>query len=543
KPPIQWLDIRRKYVVSESRENFGGVVQFDRSKSTTSGFVETGYLNTPPHILAGNIEKLKAVHNLHGNNILHFLDEMLAKYPRMTKKYGYPGADEDRLFTASYTHQDGDIAQIVNRGERSDPHPQVHYGTIGSSNMVVEDTKTRDKLRDIMGILCVEMEAAGLMEAFPCLVVRGISDYADSHKNKKWQLYAAATAAAYTKELLLQIPPDAVTHTKSITEALRGLSTKIDEVERRTHSAEEMAILEWLSPKDVDFSSLQNTSQSTHTPGSGGWLLNDERYRAWRDGEPGLLWLHGAGKLPAKLQIVLANCDQPAAARRSMIIRNLQEHTRDKPTRRLAYWYFRFDNSTSQNVSRILRSIIRQLSTSRLSFEVQALRDQHSRAGSEPSVEELTKALVHTLQSLEGEIYIVFDALDECPGPDKQGQRDQLLRCIKSLVSETRPNLHILVTSRPEPDIRREVGRIANYALDIEELVKEDVARYVETALAKPDLASWDEQAKGRIRDKLLSFEERRFRWADLQIKRFAQCATSGGLEDALKTIEELVIR
>lgn len=50
---------------------------------------------------------------------------------------------------------------------------------------------------------CVEMEAAGLMNNYPCVVVRGICDYADSHKNKDWQGYAAAVAVAYAKELLL----------------------------------------------------------------------------------------------------------------------------------------------------------------------------------------------------------------------------------------------------------------------------------------------------------------------------------------------------
>ncbi|KAJ5721417.1 uncharacterized protein N7483_009351 [Penicillium malachiteum] len=46
------------------------------------------------------------------------------------------------------------------------------------------------------------MEAAGLMDNFPCLVIRGICDYCDSHKNKQWQEYGALTAAAYGKELL-----------------------------------------------------------------------------------------------------------------------------------------------------------------------------------------------------------------------------------------------------------------------------------------------------------------------------------------------------
>ncbi|KAF3919987.1 Nephrocystin-3 [Arthrobotrys entomopaga] len=51
------------------------------------------------------------------------------------------------------------------------------------------------------------METAGLMDHFPCLAIRGICDYSDSHKNKRWQPYAALTAAAYAKELLYQIAP------------------------------------------------------------------------------------------------------------------------------------------------------------------------------------------------------------------------------------------------------------------------------------------------------------------------------------------------
>ncbi|KAF5528920.1 ankyrin 3, partial [Fusarium mexicanum] len=50
------------------------------------------------------------------------------------------------------------------------------------------------------------MEAAGLMDILPCLPIRGICDYSDSHKNKEWHRYAAATAAAYAKELLGELP-------------------------------------------------------------------------------------------------------------------------------------------------------------------------------------------------------------------------------------------------------------------------------------------------------------------------------------------------
>lgn len=71
---------------------------------------------------------------------------------------------------------------------------------------VMKHGMTRDRLAEKHGILCFEMEAAGLMNLLPCLVIRGICNYSDSHKNKKWQGYAALTAAAYAKELLSVVP-------------------------------------------------------------------------------------------------------------------------------------------------------------------------------------------------------------------------------------------------------------------------------------------------------------------------------------------------
>ncbi|KAL2802733.1 P-loop containing nucleoside triphosphate hydrolase protein [Aspergillus granulosus] len=98
----------------------------------------------------------------------------------------------------------------------------IHYGTIASGNQVMRDGVERDKISSEFGeVLCFEMEAAGLMNNFPCLVIRGICDYADSHKNKRWQAYAAGTAAAYAKELLGVIPAADVVNTQTVDEALR----------------------------------------------------------------------------------------------------------------------------------------------------------------------------------------------------------------------------------------------------------------------------------------------------------------------------------
>lgn len=199
-------------VVSQPSHTFGGVVQYDLGKLLESGnFERTGSLNKPPSMLTSHVRKLDSRHRRQGNDLLLHLSEMLQKYPMMVDDYSFPSAERDQLFVTSYKHQVGatcdqcDGKQTVSRPDRKTTAPKIHYGTIGSANVVLKNAKVRDTLRD-MHILCVEMEAAGLQNDFACLVIRGICDYADSHKNKKWQPYAAAVAAAYMKELLLTVP-------------------------------------------------------------------------------------------------------------------------------------------------------------------------------------------------------------------------------------------------------------------------------------------------------------------------------------------------
>ena len=112
--------------------------------------------------------------------------------------------------------------RLVQRKARTPDVPVVHYGLVGSANQVMRHGVTRKKLRQERGILCFEMEAAGLMDNFPCLVIRGICDYSDTHKNKDWQPYAAATAAAYAKELLGVIPPAQVDKTPTAADAIKA---------------------------------------------------------------------------------------------------------------------------------------------------------------------------------------------------------------------------------------------------------------------------------------------------------------------------------
>jgi nucleoside phosphorylase len=127
----------------------------------------------------------------------------------MNPDYTFQGSANDRLYKAAYDHLPPatscdlcDSSQEVVRVLRESTDPRIHYGSIASGNQVIEDGATRERLRKELGVLCFEMEAAGLMLDFPCLVIHGICDYSDSHKNEIWQDYAAATAAAFAKEFL-----------------------------------------------------------------------------------------------------------------------------------------------------------------------------------------------------------------------------------------------------------------------------------------------------------------------------------------------------
>lgn len=159
------------------------------------------------------------------------IDDILERNSAL-QDFGRPDLSSDRLYRSEIVHPGGDISipdcsascgddpsKLIVRSRRivDEGSPVVHYGLIASANMLMKDAMLRDKLALEKNVLCFEMEAAGLMNHFPCLVVRGISDYSDSHKNKQWQGYAAIAAAAYAKDLLHRITPDSISVLQGVT--------------------------------------------------------------------------------------------------------------------------------------------------------------------------------------------------------------------------------------------------------------------------------------------------------------------------------------
>ncbi|KAN0070150.1 hypothetical protein V8E54_011731 [Elaphomyces granulatus] len=198
-------------VVSKPTSAFGGVVQYDYGKTVSRGvFQQTGMMNQPPQMLLNAIARLHADDIVgHNQSITDVISDLLDTNVEMKAPFSRPADEQDTLFNSAYDHPQGedtcincDKRQLIHRDPRTSDEPRIHYGLIASGNQVIKHGKTRDRLGERHGMLCFEMEAAGLMNQLPCLVIRGICDYSDSHKNKQWQGYAALTAAAYAKILL-----------------------------------------------------------------------------------------------------------------------------------------------------------------------------------------------------------------------------------------------------------------------------------------------------------------------------------------------------
>ena len=247
-------------VVGIPYRQYSGIVQYDFGRATPSGFERIGALNCPPTILLNAVAKMRANH-IRGRGRLVEFAARLNDLPMFARKNAGP----DILFEADYNHIAGASCdqcsneRVVRRPSRSQ-EVMVHYGTIASGNQVIRDATERDRFSsELGGILCFEMEAAGPINNFPCLVIRGICDYADSHKNNRWQAYAAGTSAACAKEVLSMIPITEVTN----------LRTADDNIAEQHHQHPNSAPLE-------AFSTVNITEQYHQHPNSA--MLNTEQH-------------------------------------------------------------------------------------------------------------------------------------------------------------------------------------------------------------------------------------------------------------------------
>lgn len=225
-----------------------GLVQYDFGRQYPDEFTRKGTIHDnqsrPNPEVRGFLARLKGIQCQ--NALVDGLQRHLINL-RNENAYEYPGVNADILYEPSYSHRHRDASRcpdwgnscgkgkachtargltceelacdrfrlverqrlrqaVAGNGERSDSslRPVVHIGTIGCGDKVMKSAEERDMIARNEDLIAFEMEGVGVWDHFPCLVIKGICDYADCHKSKRWQSYAMATAAACMKSVLEQ---------------------------------------------------------------------------------------------------------------------------------------------------------------------------------------------------------------------------------------------------------------------------------------------------------------------------------------------------
>jgi nucleoside phosphorylase len=163
------LDIRLGDIIVGHR-----VMQYDFRKITVGGKIKiTAVPRFPGYSLRTAVANLKARHELHPNRVSGILQERMENHTN----YNYPSTP-DRLFQASYQHDQSQIdchncdeSKLIEREARRSYRPVIHYSRIASSNQVIKDAETYDRLACELDIICFEIEAAGLIDILPCLPI------------------------------------------------------------------------------------------------------------------------------------------------------------------------------------------------------------------------------------------------------------------------------------------------------------------------------------------------------------------------------------
>ncbi|KAF5855181.1 hypothetical protein ETB97_009747, partial [Aspergillus alliaceus] len=441
-PNLPKHDIRLgDLAISIPQDGHPGVIQYDFVKYEQGGVAQKGYLNKPPPILISADGSLQE-------------DELMEKHPlkkilrKITKipKFARPRTD-DILFDINFHHinEGSDCSEcvasserrILLRSPRSDHQPIIHRGLILSGNGVVKNPQGRDELRrGYSNAVCFEMEAAGIMDEIPCLVVRGICDYADTHKQDSWHYYAAAVAAAYCRALLCKVDSQEVEETRSMREVIKDMKGLI--AESVVDNIDQNIIFKKLHPiKEASFDSYMEDDEGQCLSGTRTEILAQVSQWGLSLSSPYIFWLNGM-----------------AGTGKSTISRTLGALFKGKKILGASFFFKRGEGNRG-SAKRLFATIAWQLLAKfpELAASIKTALNNDPDITVKSLKEQFDKLVLNPLRDLEEKgqrderIVLIIDALDECESPKDIGSIIQLLPRLKQLEAI---QIRIFLTSRPE---------------------------------------------------------------------------------------------
>jgi nucleoside phosphorylase/DNA polymerase III delta prime subunit len=503
-------------VVSRPTATSTGVIQYDYGKTLREGKLQrTGSLDKPPLVL------LKAVAHLESNSMIGkgasisgSIERVLQKNEEMREAFSRPECDW--LFQSTYEHDEGNSnclgcnqSQLVVRPERMTNEPCIHYGLIASGDQVMKHARTRDCTASDLGILCFEMEAAGIMDQVRSIVVRGICDYCDSHKQKNWQGYAAMTAAAYAKSLLSTVPVSIEKSMQTFLNYGRLPTDLILAYKWKPEEAQECLKNLFLTDPVEDKNALKRR-KGDRAAGTCEWILKADEIMHWLDNsrkESDIFWLHGNPGTGKSTMVLTITSELPKQASFS------------NSNRKLAYFFCDSSSEKRRTAVAILRGLLYHL-VKQCPTLIRYLVDKYQERGEQlfSSFDALWDVLMKMGQNKNDtgyEIYCIIDALDECEYKSQQMLLRQINQTFKADGEDnvlSRPRF--LITSRPYPEIRESLSHLNNKDLASYNAVKRDIKVMIrEKVKDLADRKAYPERVTAEISRTLEEKAEGTFLW------------------------------
>ncbi|KAK4079765.1 hypothetical protein Trihar35433_870 [Trichoderma harzianum] len=490
----------------------------------------TQYTNDPPeaweHFPSSLLSALNQVElafrDFYSGTIPRHIEEAKQKAPHLRSLRLNPDRTQDILFYPNYKHVDKpgiinssalvgdglgevsaacyhcDVSQSIARPPRD---IKVHFGKTISETWVIESATIRHELEiDYkVDMLCIEQNAAYFMTTVPYILISGICDYADSHKNESWQDYATANAVACAKGIVEYISSE---DTEPDTPPLR--SSQVDP-------------FRWLSA--IDYQSQLDHNLTKCAPGTCQWFLESEQYREWCNLDGKALLLHG-----------------PPGSGKSMIASRVLDHLSttllSEKSAVFCYAFCNFYRANEERAGNIMCNLLKQLCQiqSPLPQSVEDLFARHRSQRTRPSLDEAASAL-RSIISAYPKTFIVVDGLDEC----EPSSASQFVSKILDLLVDTRANF--FATSRSLPNI---IGKFREHNSIITDMpsnsTADDIGQYIKSnAKRLPDFVNHSPDVLEQVTNTIIKCSDQLFRTARFLLDSIVDSKTPESMMDTLE--------
>ncbi|KAL9070784.1 MAG: hypothetical protein Q9157_005686 [Trypethelium eluteriae] len=293
--------------------------------------------------------------------------------------------------------------------------------------------------------------------------------------------------------------------------------------------AERLSTLKWLSDTPLMDKQQQLRSQvDKANKNSGNWLLESSGYTDWLTEPHSFVWLHGAS-------------GSGKSCLCSTVVKSLVESAENNSNMIVAYWYFDNADRSTQILQRLLRLVLRRISAKATPFPeaVGDLANKHELPDSSPSTATLIKALKETVATLEEDMFLVLDAIDEYQ-TGNETLLEEFLDFLVGLGDAQIRKLHLLVTSITDTDtgIKNAFKRLQKppAEIDVEKPISVDVDAYLKATIKKDaEDKHWSPEIMHKIYNALK--DDGRFRIVSLQLEDLRKCYDEDEIDAALTSI------